>query len=410
MYSEVNIFDGTRFPARYETYHWFSSGSIKQGDALEFRALSKQTGRALCFSGDTFDIRQTELNFGTAYSPRGRPHPVTSQLHRLEASFRNRAWVERPASCQQPCAAGIPECTFAGTQNNEVTGTVPGSATATLPPGCYVMETYWEYGPSPPPRGVEQRESGSLPQFCVERAPAGGSPPGTPAPGTPPPGTNPGTSTGPAPTVTAPSDFALSCGTTRFNWHYLTKEPTFVKRGEYACVVLLSNRLSRELIDIALQNRWSLTQSYVRTHWDAIARSAAQFATKFASVPTLQKAFPVAAQTIARLNRLYAAPSLFGYGVVAPLAGAFVLGQYTQRGACAQFIVDVDKRRLRADWSIVYNPRVAQPGGSFASVWELKNGKATRRYAPLRCGLNGRILLGRGDAIFSGATTKLVVP
>ena len=194
-YREVSVISGTRFPARYEWSQWFSAATIKQGDPLEFRALQKEVSWLWCFSSDVFDIRQTGLNFRVAYSPRGRAHPVTGEAVRLSGtSFRNRAWREL-TNCGPSCPDGIGTCPYYGTQHHEITGTVPGSDTATLEPGCYVLETYWEYGPSPPPRGIEQSESGSLPRFCVQAAAATGSPtpPATPpAPGTPQPPPPPG--------------------------------------------------------------------------------------------------------------------------------------------------------------------------------------------------------------------------
>ena len=183
-YREVTVVTGTRFPQRYEWSQWFSADTIKQGDPLEFRALEKVMAWGWCFSSDSYDITQTGLNFRTAYSPRGRAHPVTGEPIRLSGtSYRNRAWREL-TNCGPPCPDGIGTCPYFGTQYHELTGTIPGSDTATLKPGCYVLETYWEYGPSPPPAGIEQGESGSLPRFCVQ---AGATPvPGTPpAPGTP---------------------------------------------------------------------------------------------------------------------------------------------------------------------------------------------------------------------------------
>ena len=192
-YREVSVVSGTRFPHRYEWSQSFSAATIKQGEPLEFRALEKIEAWGWCFSYDEYDIRQTGLNFRVAYTPRGRAHPVTGEGIRLsETPYRARAWREL-SNCAPSCPNGIGTCPYYGTQYHELTGTVPGSETATLKPGCYVLETYWEYGPSPPPAGIEQSESGSLPRFCVQAA---ATAPGTqtpPAPGTPqnPPQTPP---------------------------------------------------------------------------------------------------------------------------------------------------------------------------------------------------------------------------
>src|SRR5512134_1956709 len=94
-YREVTVVSGTRFPQRYEWSQRFSADTITQGDALEFRALQKQTAWGWCFSSDSYDITQTGLNLRTAYSPRGRAHPVTGEAVRLiGTSYRNRAWRE----------------------------------------------------------------------------------------------------------------------------------------------------------------------------------------------------------------------------------------------------------------------------------------------------------------------------
>jgi hypothetical protein len=183
-FREVADVSGTRFPQRYEWSQWFSADTIKQGEPLQFRALQKHTAWGWCFSSDQYDITQTGLNLRTAYAPRGRAHLVTGQQLRLSAtSYRNRAWRELN-NCGPGCPDGIGTCPYAGTQYHELTGTVPGSDTAALQAGCYVLETYWEYGPSPPPGGIEQSESGSLPRFCVQAA-ATAPAPATPTPGTP---------------------------------------------------------------------------------------------------------------------------------------------------------------------------------------------------------------------------------
>ncbi len=222
-YREVTVVSGTRFPHRYEWSQWFSAAMIRQGETLEFRALQKVTAWGWCFSYDEFDIRQTGLNFRAAYSPRGRAHAVTGVGVRLSGTaFRSRAWREL-TNCGPSCPEGIGTCPYFGTQFHELTGTVTGSDTATLEPGCYVLETYWEYGPSPPPTGVEQGESGSLPRFCVQAAaappgtptppatpmpPATPTPPATPAPGAPQPPPPP--SSGRAPDTVAPRVRALA--------------------------------------------------------------------------------------------------------------------------------------------------------------------------------------------------------
>ena len=169
-YREVSVVSGTRFPHRYQWSQSFSAATIKQGEPLEFRALEKIEAWRWCFSYDEYDIRQTGLNFRVAYTPRGRAHPVTGEGIRLsETPYRARAWREL-SNCAPSCPNGIGTCPYYGTQYHELTGTVPGSETATLKPGCYLLETYWEYGPSPPPVGIEQSESGSLPRFCVQAA------------------------------------------------------------------------------------------------------------------------------------------------------------------------------------------------------------------------------------------------
>ena len=173
-------------PDEYAHTHRFSSGRIKQGESLEFMGRIDHTNRGWCFSSDVYDIQQTELNFRTAYSPRGYPHDVVGAQVRIYVTFRNRAWVSREND---------PRCV----QHHELTGTITGSETRQFEPGCYVLETYWEYGPSPKPRGTNQQESGALPHFCVDAAsqtpqppppPPSPLPPGLPSPA-PPPGSPP---------------------------------------------------------------------------------------------------------------------------------------------------------------------------------------------------------------------------
>ena len=210
-YREVTVVSGTRFPHRYEWSQWFSADTIKQGDPLEVRALQKVMAWGWCFSSDSFDITQTGLNFRAAYSPRGRAHAVTGEASRLTGtSYRSRAWREL-TNCGPACPDGIGTCPYFGTQYHELTGTVPGSDTATLKPGCYVLETYWEYGPSPPPGGIEQSESGSLPRFCVQAAATAPGTPTQPGPGTPQPPPPPGSVGAPGAVDTiAPSARALA--------------------------------------------------------------------------------------------------------------------------------------------------------------------------------------------------------
>jgi len=182
---EFRQIDGQGLLDKYVYTHRCSTDRIKQGEPLVLYRLLAHTHKIWCFSGDTYDIQQVGLNFRVAYTPRGRPHPVTGAPFRLEVPIRNRAWVDR---------ANNPDCV----QYGEITATIPGYETAPLAPGCYVLEENWEYGPSPPPTGTQQQESGSLPQFCVDAAgppppppPPAPPPPAPPAPPPPPPGSQP---------------------------------------------------------------------------------------------------------------------------------------------------------------------------------------------------------------------------
>ena len=192
-YREVSVVSGTRFPHRYQWSQSFSAATIKQGEPLEFRALEKIEAWLWCFSYDEYDIRQTGLNFRVAYTPRGRAHPVTGEGIRLsETPYRARAWREL-SNCAPSCPNGIGTCPYYGTQYHELTGTVPGSETATLKPGCYLLETHWESPPRPRRRESSKANQGPLPRFCVQAAATAPGTPTPPAPGTPqnPPQTPP---------------------------------------------------------------------------------------------------------------------------------------------------------------------------------------------------------------------------
>ena len=393
-------------PDEYVHTHRFSSDRIKQGEPLEFIGRIDHTNRLWCFSSDVYDIQQTELNFRTAYSPRGYPHDVGGVQVRIYVTFRNRAWVSREND---------PRCV----QHHELTGTITGSETRQFEPGCYVLETYWEYGPSPKPRGTNQQESGTLPQFCVDRDPNAPSPPAPPppGPGSSPPAPPPPPSSPPVtPGASGSADLGFTCGRTKFAWYTNAKQPTFVKKGEVACIVLLSNRSTRGLLELAIANRRALATEFARVYSDALMLSAAEFGVKYGALTGFRKflaaVVPQSARALSRVNAIFTAGKIIGYAAV-PIFVKIVHSQYTSKRACAAFIADVDNRRLRADWRLVFNPAfISDSRLTYASVWELRKKRlrpdeVIRRYSNLRCDGNGMVARGRGDALFTGPTTHL---
>ena len=159
-YREVSVVSGTRFPHRYQWSQSFSAATIKQGEPLEFPRAREDRGMALVLL-----LRRIRHQADGAELP-GRLHASrtsTPRHRRGDPALRDTLpgpRLARSQDCAPSCPNGIGTCPYYGTQYHELTGTVPGSETATLKPGGHLLETHWEHAPRPRRRESSKANQG----------------------------------------------------------------------------------------------------------------------------------------------------------------------------------------------------------------------------------------------------------
>ncbi len=170
-------------------------------------------------------------------------------------------------------------------------------------------------------------------------------------------------------------DVGITCGTTTFDWYDNTSRPTSVMRGEKVCVVMLSNRVLQEVLDLAIENRRTLSDMFSELIAQELReqgiRTAKNVVVRHTLKRSLQVLLPAAARFIGRASRIYTAAELSYYPAQA-LVADIVVDQIRNQGGCIQIVADADGDQLKTSWNLVYNPAHWR-GGSFATeghVWD----------------------------------------
>lgn len=154
-------------------------------------------------------------------------------------------------------------------------------------------------------------------------------------------------------------DIGITCGTTTFDWYDNTSRPTSVMRGEKVCVVVLSNRVLQEVLDLAIENGRTLSDMFSELIAQELReqgfRAAKKTVARYTLTRTLQKLLPHAARFIGRASGIYTAAELSYYPAQALVAG-IVVDQIRNQGGCMQIVADADGDQLKTSWNLVYNP------------------------------------------------------
>jgi hypothetical protein len=159
-----------------------------------------------------------------------------------------------------------------------------------------------------------------------------------------------------------------TCGRTDFDWYDISLHRTFVRKREKACVFLLSNRVAEELLDRALKSgKENLTDILGAVIASDLARGvAARLTVEFyvrrkvrelrdAAWNWLARGLPRALLAFNSINQI----SQIGRAVTVhakPLTALTVLNQIKTKNACIQINADIDKKKLKLDWNLVYSP------------------------------------------------------
>ena len=209
-------------------------------------------------------------------------------------------------------------------------------------------------------------------------------------------------------------DLGAVCGDAAFTWRAVTGRKTTVKKGEGACVFLVGNRLSKQLIRTAVEYGVPVGKAFAGTllregvarYGNDAATWGAKALTKFVVMRSVAKAIGSAA---VRVNQIVLVGKVAGLLAV-PLAGRFIYKQIKGNDACIQVIVDKDRSSHRVDWSMVY---------AHASEKRLTQAKVYRKkakrfqvdaYTPVRAGMtcapDGTVTVdGRGAEVFRSSVS-----
>jgi hypothetical protein len=155
-------------------------------------------------------------------------------------------------------------------------------------------------------------------------------------------------------------DIGTTCGNASFDWYTSVGQPTSVKSGERACVVLFSNRVLQEMFRLARASGVNyqdvLGQLLTANGFGTIGDAAKTLTTNAVQNGIIRALFPEMTSFISRAN--------LGAFVLqnATLAGGallfeeIVVDQVYSKGACFQMTVDSENAQLQLDGNFVYNP------------------------------------------------------
>jgi hypothetical protein len=156
------------------------------------------------------------------------------------------------------------------------------------------------------------------------------------------------TPTQPSPTA-RPNDIGVTCGTARFTFYEVTLTATSVKKGDRACVWVLSNRASKELLALAVQTGTAvgpLFASKIATL--AGIKLANKIITKtvsWANMKVLAKVMPRAVAWISANDNVFTVGKIVALAGI-PIVGAKTFLQITDHNACFALGVEFDDGKV----------------------------------------------------------------
>ena len=271
-----------------------------------------------------------------------------------------------------------------------------GAMTKTLGPGCYYQNHHHGFASHP-------GSNGSIASFSI-----GGVACGAVAP-------------------IVDGVVGVTCGTAKFDWYEVSKQPSFVKSGEKACTFLLSNAAAKEVLSRAVKNGTTLTdefggviarelaRKYGAAATEKVVLAGVEYGLKREGWKAIASGVPRALVAFRNVNGI----ALVGKGVAltaVPLAGLTILDQIKNDKACVQIDADIDDGKLKLDWNLVYSPSalkdpVADAEMTYSKVRDrvekdFASDELETRRTGLRCGEFGEVLKAGGSSTaFTGATT-----
>jgi hypothetical protein len=208
-----------------------------------------------------------------------------------------------------------------------------------------------------------------------------------------------------------------ACGAATFGWRHVTRSKTSVRSGEHACVFLVGNRLTRQLLDVTSKHgvtigkafAGTVLRSLVQDYKGEAAKGAAGWMAKRVLLKRMAAAVGANADRFAPITMVGKFAGLLGV----PLAGLWTVNQIKNNDACLQVIVDRDGSDLKVDWSMVY-AHSSDPGLTRAKVYK----KVAKRFSPdgveavklgLTCTKSGTVRVSSGQSgAMSGKVTSFL--
>jgi len=208
------------------------------------------------------------------------------------------------------------------------------------------------------------------------------------------------------------SDIASTCGVARIDFRTPAGQPMGVRKGKRGCVYLVSNRVARELLQMAYNSDGNVSRAFVKVlalaarvakEVDPNSQALETLITDQIPLPdgqdVLKRALPSwireAIDASARANPLLLIGQATG-SLAVPLHTLHRIHQIVAKDACLQFVVSVRKGKAAVDSRVIYNPRYfTQASGAYSRVHERKNGLLSdgypKRNLALSCKANGMI-------------------
>jgi hypothetical protein len=219
-------------------------------------------------------------------------------------------------------------------------------------------------------------------------------------------------------------DAGMVCGRARFRFYTVvgTARDAFVDKGERACVLAVSNRVSRELSDRA----GKLTTAIVSAFGERFAEHLAGETKEAASQANLERtgkkllkkllpALKVGFKTAARIDKVGDA----ALALMLPYAAGKHLQHLTAYNGCTRLLLDVDGGRLKVSGGLLYSPKgLERPDVDDAltrlSVYRkerrrLRPDRLTRVSSSLRCDEDGLIQATGPDTKLFGDATRVLL-
>lgn len=212
--------------------------------------------------------------------------------------------------------------------------------------------------------------------------------------------------TAPSPT-SRPKDIGVTCGTARFTFYEVTLEATSVQKGDGACVWVLSNRASKELLALAVQTGKTVGELFgselAVLAGKKIAGPAGSLIVQQANLRVLKSVMPAAAATIAKLNSIVLTGKIVALAGI-PIVAAKTFLQITDHNACFAFGVEFDSSgKVHVTPRFLFNiDAVNSTKGEVATIARINQKVAktlglddvTQHPLNLQCGHRGAVEIG----------------